>query len=189
MARRKLISDDVVLDAALRAIEGLGVEALSFDRVAKACGLSASTLVQRFQTKAGLVRAALHHAWDDLDRATDAIAAECPDTPDGAVELLVRLSNVGQSDSAYVDGLILLREDLRDPELRLRGKNWKQALGSHITRKLNGPADHAEMMVVHWQGLLLWWNFERSRPAEEYLADGLRMILSKFTTNDLSSLA
>ncbi|GHC64893.1 hypothetical protein [Limoniibacter endophyticus] len=46
-------------------------------------------------------------------------------SPKGAVELLVALSaDYGAIDS-YADGLLILREDLRDPDLRARGKAWE----------------------------------------------------------------
>jgi AcrR family transcriptional regulator len=57
MPRKKTLSDQEVLVTAHRLMHEAGPEALTFDALAKACGLSPATLVQRFKTKAGLKRA------------------------------------------------------------------------------------------------------------------------------------
>ena len=67
MPRKRTISDQDLLDAALVVVRAVGPEALTFAAAASASGLAASTLVQRFGTKAGLLRAALLRAWDLLD--------------------------------------------------------------------------------------------------------------------------
>ena len=77
--------------------------------------------MQRFKSKAGLVQSTLLHAWDRLDEKTAALAAAVPKTPEGAIELLVALSRDYGGIEAYAEGLLVLREDLRDPVLRARG--------------------------------------------------------------------
>ena len=80
--------------------------------------------MQRFGSKAGLKRSALMLAWDRLDQRTAALAGRAPRTPRGAIEILVRLSTDYEGIEAYAEGLLLLREDLRDPALRARGAAW-----------------------------------------------------------------
>ena len=101
MPRPKTLSDEQVLAAALRLMHEAGPEALTFDALARACGLSPATLVQRFRTKAGLKRATLAHAWDQLDEKTASLARSLPRTPAGAVELLVALSGSYGGVEAY----------------------------------------------------------------------------------------
>ena len=60
MPRPKVRSDREVLDAALRLMHERGPDALTFAALGRVCGLSASTLVQRFETKPLLVRATLY---------------------------------------------------------------------------------------------------------------------------------
>ncbi|MHB1060093.1 MAG: TetR/AcrR family transcriptional regulator, partial [Rhodanobacter sp.] len=88
MARSKTLSDEELLDIALGLIYERGPDSLTVAALAQACGLSASTLVQRFSSKRKLVRSALLRAWDRLDRRTADLAAALPPSPDGAVELL-----------------------------------------------------------------------------------------------------
>ncbi|MGH6918444.1 MAG: TetR/AcrR family transcriptional regulator, partial [Geminicoccaceae bacterium] len=125
MPRPKTLPDAHVLQAALRLIHERGPDALTFAAVAQACGLSASTLVQRFKSKAGLVQSALLNAWDRLDDKTARLAAAAQKSPGGAIELLVELSRDYGGIESYAEGLLLLREDLRDPALRARGAAWK----------------------------------------------------------------
>src|SRR3954468_2319061 len=141
MPRPKTLSDQDVLAAAYRLMHERGPEALTFDGVARACGLSAATLVQRFKSKAGLKQGTLLYAWDRLDEKTATLAATVPQTADGAVKLLTALSGDYGGIEAYAEGLLVLREDLRDPVLRARGVAWKQ--------KLSGALDDCFAGVPH----------------------------------------
>src|SRR5690348_16038449 len=125
MPRPKTLSDEEVLKAAHRLIHARGPEDLTFARLGRECGLSAATLVQRFASKAGLIQATLLHAWDGLDAKTASLAARVPKTQAGAIALLVGLSRNYGGIEAYANGLLVLREDLRDPALRARGAAWK----------------------------------------------------------------
>ena len=128
MPRPKTLPDSAVLKAAYALVHQHGPDALTFATLAQACGLSASTLVQRFKSKADLVRSALSYAWDGLDEKTAAFSAKTPKTPDGAVQLLTLLSKDYGEIEVYADALLILREDLRDPALRARGARWKAVL-------------------------------------------------------------
>ena len=70
MPRPKILPDADVLKAAHRLLHEHGPEALTFERLGRACGLSAATLVQRFGSKAGLKRRALLQAWDEAGEPT-----------------------------------------------------------------------------------------------------------------------
>ena len=128
MPRPKTLSDRDVLDAAHKLIHERGPEALTFASLARACGLSAATLVQRFKNKAGLKQSTLLHAWDRLDEKTATLAGTVPKTPGGAIRLLAALSGDYGGIEAYAEGLLVLREDLRDPVLRARGAAWKDTV-------------------------------------------------------------
>jgi len=121
MPRPKILPDSEVLKAAYALVHQHGPDALTFSTLAQACGLSASTLVQRFKSKADLVRSTLSYAWDGLDEKTATFSAKVPKTPAGAVQLLTMLSKDYGEIEAYADALLILREDLRDPALRVRG--------------------------------------------------------------------
>lgn len=178
MPRPKTLPDTDVLAAALRIVLADGPEALTFGSLAKASGLSASTLVQRFGGKAELMRATLSQAWDRLDDQTADLAATLPRTPEGAVALLVALSGQGGID-AHADGLLVLREDFRDPVLRARGAAWKRTLAAALdARFASGPPDVGEMLAAQWQGALIWWGFDPQGTIDSFVARKLRRFIA-----------
>jgi AcrR family transcriptional regulator len=187
MTRPKTQSDEQVLEAAYRLMHADGPEALTFERLALACGLSGSTLVQRFKNKMLLKQRTLLYAWDGLDRKTEETAKSVPRTPAGAVELLVALSSGYGDIESYAEGLLVLREDLRDPMLRARGAAWKAALGRMLADCFAGvpgmPDDIGLLMATHWQGSLLWWSFDPDdMDLTAYVEHSLKRFLSAMTT-------
>lgn len=182
MTRHKTRSDEDVLDSALALVHENGVHRLTFAALAEHCGLSAATLVQRFATKAALTQRTLLHAWDKLDAQTSELASAVPKTPDGAVELLVGLSRQHGEADAYGEGLLILREDLRDPVLRDRGVAWRTALTAALTDCFAALPDAPDgigfALAAHWQGALTWWAFGAEHPLDEYLAESLRTLLT-----------
>jgi AcrR family transcriptional regulator len=187
MARRKRLSDEAVLDAALGLIHQHGPEALTFESLSQACGLSGATLVQRFGGKAALKQAALLRAWDGLDAQTKSLAAAVPRTPAGAIALLVGLSDYGEID-AYAEGLLVLREDLRDPRLRARGAAWQAALVAALDACFadtpHVPRDIGLLMAAQWQGSLLWWSFDpRGAIAEHVRHELVRLVAALLAGN------
>lgn len=182
MPRPKTLSDEAVLDAALALLHGHGPEALTFAGLAQACGLSAATLVQRFGNKAGLKQNTLLHAWDHLDRKTARLAARVPKTTAGAIALLVGLSKDYGGIESYAEGLLLLREDLRDPVLRARGAAWRDALTHALEACLSGTLGPSEglglLMASQWQGTLLWWSFDPRQKVERHVEACLKRFIA-----------
>ncbi|HEX6421751.1 MAG TPA: helix-turn-helix domain-containing protein [Acidimicrobiales bacterium] len=182
MPRKRSISDDDLLDAALRIVRSRGPDALTFGALAPQVGLAGSTIVQRFGTKAGLLRAALSRAWDLLDQATAAAVAAAGPGPGGVVELLVALTGQYGVDDDFADQLLLLREDLRDPVLRARGQAWLATLTDAVERRLPGPPGRpglGRIVVAHWQGTLTVWGFTRGAPLAEVVRTGLEDLLDR----------
>ncbi len=124
--------------------------------------------MQRFKSKADLVRSTLSYAWDGLDEKTAAFSAKVPKTPAGAVQLLTMLSKDYGEIEAYADALLILREDLRDPALRARGAKWKavltRALEECFDATPHAPRGIGLLMASQWQGSLLWWSFDPKGP-------------------------
>jgi len=187
MTRPKTRSDEQLLEIAYRLMHAEGPEALTFERLARACGLSGSTLVQRFKSKVELKQRTLLHAWDGLDRKTDEAARSIPKTPGGAVELLVALSSGYGDIDSYAEGLLVLREDLRDPVLRARGAAWKAVLSKVLAdcfADIRGmPGDIGLLMASHWQGSLLWWSFDPDNSdLAAYVQHSLKRFVAAVTT-------
>ena len=178
MARPRSVSDDHILDATLQLLLRQGSASLTLAAVGKAAGLAAATLVQRFASRDALIRAALERAWDGLDAATaDADAREAEDF-DGALAVLAALSPTPAAAADYVDGLLLLREDLTDPVLRARGVAWLEtlalALGRRLTADPQARRPLGRLMVCQWQGAQIWWAFGRRGDPVEFITAQLR---------------
>ncbi|HET6159405.1 MAG TPA: helix-turn-helix domain-containing protein [Dongiaceae bacterium] len=182
MPRPKTLPDLDVLEAAYKLMHQRGPEGVTFAAVAQVCGLSGSTLVQRFKSKPQLLRSTLSYAWDRLDEKTAALAAEVPKTPDGAIELLTALSGDYGGIEAYAEGLLILREDLRDPVLRSRGAVWKaelsRALEDRFAKVPRAPKGIGLLMAAQWQGSLLWWSFDPQGSVASFVEDSLRHFVS-----------
>lgn len=169
MGRNKTISDSALLGLLLTALHDGGPAALSFAKASRTAGLSPASLVQRFGTRDAMVVAVLSHAWDRLTTTTVALDAEMPPTPLGAIDLLVRLIP-RDADYAVGDGLLMLREDVRNPVLRARGAAWGALLATALGRRLTERDDDVDrlgwQMANVWQGALLWWAFTRDTGAK-----------------------
>ena len=182
MPRQKILADRDVLESALGVIRERGPDGLTFASLAKACGLSGATLVQRFGSKPALLKAAMLHAWDLLDASTEEVIAAAPHSGEGVVQLLLALSHGYGDIETYADGLLLLREDLRDPELRDRGKAWQAVLAEAIATRLPGHSPGIASLILDlWQGSLLWWSFDPREKVEHYAERRLRAFLALVT--------
>jgi AcrR family transcriptional regulator len=182
MPRPKTLADKAVLKAALDIVHKQGPAALTFASLAEACGLSSSTLVQRFRSKTDLIQGTLLHAWDRLDEKTAKLAAKVPKTPEGAIELLAGLSRAYGNIESYANGLLVLREDLRDPVLRSRGAAWKRVLSAALDECFaevpHAPKGMGLLMASQWQGSLLWWGFDPRESVESFVEASLARFVS-----------
>lgn len=179
MARQRSISDELIVEAALALMNALGPEALTLAEVGGLVELSAATLVQRFGSKENLKRVALELAWDKLDEATAKADAEQPESFEGAIGVIAALwPSAADASPDFAGGLLLLREDLRDPVLRARGVAWFETLALALGRRLTTePALRRKLgrlMVSQWQGAQIWWAFSRKGAARDMIASQLR---------------
>lgn len=182
MARHKTIPDIDALDALYRALNDTGPAGFTFAKAAKASGLSPATLVQRYGDREAMLQATLLRAWDRLDATTEAADAEEPQTAEGAICLLLRLMPPESAERDATDGLLLLREDIRNPVLRARGASWGRRLSEALGRRLSPDRERGLQLgwqiAAVWQGALIWWAFTRDEPAgraiRKMLEDWLR---------------
>lgn len=181
MARKRTVSDDRILEVALTLVREHGPDALSFGLLSSHVGLSGSTLVQRFGTKAHLLRSTLLLAWQHLEDRTAHADAQAGHGAEGVVDLLLRLTATYDAES-YADQLLILREDLRDPVLRERGERWIGVLTEAVDRRLRrrrSGAGLGRLVVTHWQGSLTVWSFTREAPLRDQVELSLRALLRR----------
>ncbi|MGB8814657.1 MAG: transcriptional regulator [Paracoccaceae bacterium] len=155
MARLKTIPDADVHAAIRQLLVAGGDKAVAFASVARATGLAAPTLVQRFKTRELMLRAALLAAWDQLDAAIIRAEAEAPMQAKGAQTLMKSLA---ASCPDAVD-ITLLAVDFRDAALRQRALNWRNRVESALAVRLGSGVrgqETAAILFAAWQGQMLW---------------------------------
>jgi AcrR family transcriptional regulator len=155
MGRKRTIPDAEVFAAIRQLLADGGEKAVAFSSVARATGLAAPTLVQRYISRDGMLRAALLASWDELDQQTADLAADLPMTTKGAAQLLKALSG----DGAMAADLALLAADFRDPGLRDRALLWRQSVEAALQPRLGGGTrgrEAATILFSAWQGQMLW---------------------------------
>ncbi|MFN4131025.1 MAG: transcriptional regulator [Paracoccaceae bacterium] len=155
MSRTKLIPDSLIFRTIRAMMVQSGERAASFGAVSRVSGLAAPTLVQRYGSQEGMVRAALLDGWDALDRATDTAEGESDLSVKGA-QMLVKALSADTGDAAV---LPLLVRHLEDPTLRLRAIAWRIRVEQALTVRLGGGAkgrEAAALLFATWQGQMLW---------------------------------
>ena len=147
MSRPRKIPDTEVFAAVLRLIVADGEKAVAFSTVARATGLAAPSLVQRYGALPDMVKTALLGEWDRLDAAAAAAISETSATAKGPSALLKALSPPPSP--------ALLAASLRDAKLRDRASDWRQRVVAALTARL-GDGDVAAMVFAAWIGQGLW---------------------------------
>jgi hypothetical protein len=148
MPRNRVIPDDQVYAIIQRMLDEGGDKAVSFGTVSIATGLAPPTLVQRYGSRDGMVRAARLAAWDAQDRRlAEAVALTADKGPQG---LLKALGPINAAAIAF---------DLRDPDLAARATSWRVAVEAALAERLGSGSkarDSAAVLFAAWQGQALW---------------------------------
>lgn len=176
MPRAKTVADEEVFAAVRGVLAEAGPRGATFAAVARASGLSAPSLVQRYGDRQGMLRAALSAGWDRLEaRTASALAAAGPGTK-GAAQLLKLLATGGEPRE-----LSILASDLGDPALRRRAADWRARVEAALAERLGGgrkaAAEAAAILFLAWQGRLVWEGaggpgFRLRRAADRLAAPG-----------------
>jgi hypothetical protein len=156
MGRRRTIPDADIYRTIRRQLAEGGDKAVAFSSVARATGLAAPTLVQRYGSREAMVQAALLDGWDLLAAATETAAEAAPMTAKGAVALLKELEG-------WAGPSALQAADLRDAALRARAAAWRRQVEAALAVRLGGGAkarEAAAMLFAAWQGQALWTRAE-----------------------------
>ena len=146
MARPRTIPDAFVFAAILRQIAEGGEKSVTFASVARATGLSAPSLVQRYGALPDMIHAALLHHWTQIDITTEAAISEAATAAKGPQALLKALT--------LTPSPAVLAASLRDAALRDRAKGWRQRVEAALAGR--GDKDAAAMLFAAWQGQALW---------------------------------
>jgi len=148
MPRSRTITDGRIFAEIQRLLDEGGDKAVSFATVSAATGLAPPTLVQRYASRDGMVRAARAAAWDRLAHVTQESIASTERK--GPHALLKALS---EADPAR------LIADFRDPELAQRAAAWQATVESALALRLGTgrqAREGAALLFAAWQGQMMW---------------------------------
>ncbi|MCU0826697.1 MAG: transcriptional regulator [Tabrizicola sp.] len=148
MPRTRTIPDDRVFAAVHALLTESGDKAVSFASVAEATGLAAPTLVQRYSSRDGMLKAARLANWAQrAATAEQAIAATSDKGPQALLKALAPIS------------AIELAIDRRDAELLQCAEAWRATVEAALVMRLgSGPKarEAAALLFAAWQGQALW---------------------------------
>jgi AcrR family transcriptional regulator len=152
MSRTKLISDQDVLGLLYAMLLRDGEKLFTFQSAAKACGLSAPALVQRFSSREAMLVATLRFGWERLEAVTAAAEDESLMSAKGAQNLLKVIAATENIPALFL-------ASLRHAELQPLAARWRERLEAALAPRL-GPGNKgrvaAALLFAVWQGRMLW---------------------------------
>jgi AcrR family transcriptional regulator len=173
--RRKTISDEAVLEGALKVMFRTGPEEFTLRAVSDEVGVSPATLLQRFGDKHGLIVRALSH--DNADFAE--LIGRAPRGPgrEAVLDLFWLMTPDAADAEALATGLLWLREDFRDPGLNALARERFVLLRAAIAARLPPlplPAQTcAVLLEAQWQGAINQWGFFRQGTLPDHVSAAL----------------
>lgn len=179
MPRPKLHSDDEVLDATRRVILRRGPVQFTLADVAAEVGLARSTLIQRFENRAGLFRRL-------MERSTDRLQPELASLPGGPGAqglwiFLQALVSVLKSERIN-EYLMTVVEEMSDPYLAkpaCRGLRLvREAIAERLPETIADRSEAARHLQAVMQGASMQWAVEREGELSHFVAARLRTALT-----------
>ena len=174
MARKKSISDDEILDAALPVMVREGPAGFTLAKLAAEIGMAPATLIQRFKDKKTLINRV-------FARDNERFALWLAEQPKGrgvqkVLALFLPAEMYGEED--FADHLLWLREDFRDPVLnklsRARFHLLRKAIAERMPKTRVSAEVSARLIEAQWQGALNQWGFFRQGRLSDYVVKSLR---------------
>ena len=175
MSRPKRISDEAVLDAAVRVMLRTGPGGFTLAEAGREAGVSAATLLQRFGDKQTLIVRALTRDVSGFIARLD----EAPEAPgrEAVLDLFWLITPDTDDAEAFADQLPWLREDFRNPELNRLSREMFTALRAAVAIRLPPlpvPAETAaRLLEAQWQGAMNQWGFFQEGRLPDYVAGAL----------------
>lgn len=172
MPRRKRISDEAVLDAAIRVMMRTGPADFTLAEAGREAGVSAATLLQRFGDKQTLIVRALARDVAGFMTRLD----EAPKEPsrEAVLDLFWLVTPDTDDAEAFADQLPWLREDFRNPELNRLSRQMFTALRAALADRLPPlpvpPEVGARLIEAQWQGAMNQWGFFQEGRLPDYVA-------------------
>src|SRR6266478_7390986 len=189
--RPRQTSDEAILMATMRVMQGRSPVDLTLADVAKEAGVVPATLIQRFGTKRGLLLAACRTAPGTVPQQFAAARAKYKSPLKTLIELYADCTAFAPTPEAMANGLAYLQIDLTDPDfhaitlaqfLALRHETQKLLAAAVATRELR-PCDTAELarLIQHVNGgAMLSWAVYRQGSVASWVRADLEALLLRY---------
>ena len=175
MPRPKKISDEAVLQSALKVMFRAAPEEFTLQAVSREAGVAPATLLQRFGDKRTLIVRALAH--DNSGFAQLLEQAPAHRGREAVLDLFWLISPEAVDAETLATGILWLREDFRDPGLNALARERFRMLRAAIVARLPPlplPAETcARLLEAQWQGAINQWGFFREGTLIDYVAASL----------------
>jgi AcrR family transcriptional regulator len=175
MARPRRISNEAVLEGALKVMFRTGPAEFTLAAVAAEVGIAPPTLMQRFGDKRGLILSAL--AQDNAAFATALAEAPRGRGRAAVLELFRLLTPDLQEPADLATGLLWMREDFRDPDLnalaRARWTMLREAVAERLAPLPIPAALAVRLLEAQWQGAFNQWGFFREGRLTDFVTQSL----------------
>jgi len=194
--RPRLLDDAEILAAAGMAIVRLGPAKLTLADVARAAGVSAATLVQRFGSKRGLLLALARTAVDGVDACFAAIRADHPSPLDALMSAATDMTRHVKKPEEMANHLAFLQMDLSDPEFQhLAAENAGRIRAGYVALLKDAVkagelarCDTARLGAAIESlsgGSLIAWAIHRRGDAHSWVRKDLETLLAPYRTKKL----
>jgi AcrR family transcriptional regulator len=174
--RRKLVSDEEILERALPVMAAAGPGGFTLADLAKAVGVGPATLFQRFGDKQTLIERAF--ALDNqrfvqwLEALPNGVGVE------PVIQIYVEATKVFGDNPSLSDHLLWLREDIRDPMLnrlaRQRFKLFRAVIVMRLPRLPIPPGRAARLLDAQYHGAVVQWALEPRGTLTDFVTRSLR---------------
>jgi AcrR family transcriptional regulator len=187
MPRPKTVDDDAVLDAALRVIDRGGPGGLTLAAVAREVGLAPATLLQRFQSKRGLLLAINSRGSDSAGSSLREATKRHRSPLRALLAGLVDTSAGVASPETLANHLAFLQIDLSDPEFHQLALAYTTAVREEIKRLLEAgdleatdTSRLAQGVQTAYNGALITWAIYRKGRLDAWLRRELDTLLAPY---------
>ena len=191
MPRPKTVDDDAVLDAAVRVVDRGGPGNLTLAAVAREVGLAPATLIQRFQSKRGLLLAIARRAADGGGSSLREAAARQRSPLRALVSGLAGMTSGMASPETLANQLAFLQIDLSDPEFHQYALAHATSVRREIEELLaaalaageirtTDTARLAQAVQTTYNGAMITWGIYRKGRLDRWLRRELDTLLAPY---------
>lgn len=192
MARPKKASDEEVFGAAYRVATRKGPAELTLADIADEAGLTAGALVQRFGSKAALLRTLAEHSAAHMRESLKQIASEHASPLAALRAYAACMARMGESPEALAHHLGWLQLDLTDEQMHRSLEKQARGTRGWFVERLEAAVAAAELVPrtdtkslartveVVIGGSMFTWAFTREGSCPSFVAQNLEAVLRPY---------